>query len=342
MQVRAREYSGWHDAGVNGEIAAPELHPANSGKGTMEHIPVMESEVLEFLLHEKSKVILDGTVGAGGHAEAILDRHSGVLLVGVDRDPTSFRSASDRLAHFGNRARLVRGVFPDLDTILSGVGRLDGVLLDLGLSSMQLDDPSRGFSYAADGELDMRMGPEGPSARDWIEGADTPEIAAVLRRNGEVRQAKRIARAIGEASANGDMRTTGDLKAAVERAIGARAKPSELSKVFQAIRIHVNDELGQLDRFLDNILDHMNPAGRIVILSYHSLEDRAVKLFFKVASATCVCPPGTPICNCGNTPRVRVLTRRIVRPSANEVAANVRSRSARLRAAEVLGAGSGQ
>lgn len=342
MQVYAREYSGSQDAGDSGGSATPEIHTAYEGRRTMEHTPVMVSEVLEFLLHDKSKVILDGTVGAGGHAEAILDRHSGVNLVGVDRDPTSLRSASDRLARFGKRARLVRGVFPDLDTILAGVGKVDGALLDLGLSSLQLDDPSRGFSYAADGELDMRMGPEGRSAREWIESADTAEIAAVLRRYGEVRQAKRIARAIEEASVNGSMRTTGDLKAAVERAIGARATPSELSRVFQAIRIRVNDELGLLDRFLDNILDHMNPSGRIVIVSYHSLEDRAVKLFFKVASATCVCPPGTPICNCGYTPRIRVLTRRVVRPSSGEVAANVRSRSARLRAAEVLGAGGGR
>jgi len=305
----------------------------------MEHRPVLVPEVLDLLLLERTKVVLDGTVGAGGHAQAILEHHSGVHLIGVDRDPTALRSAADRLTQFGNRVSLVRGVFANLDDILPGGGCVDGVLLDLGVSSMQLDDPARGFSYMADGALDMRMGDQGLRAEEWIAQSDAAEIATALRRFGEVRRAKKIARVIKERSDEGAMHTTGDLKAAVERAVGSGASPSELSRVFQAVRIQVNGELEMLDRFLTTVFDHVNPGGRVVVISYQSLEDRAVKSFFKLESATCVCPPGVPVCACGHTPRIRVLTRRVVKPSKEEVATNVRSRSARLRAAETLPTG---
>jgi 16S rRNA (cytosine1402-N4)-methyltransferase len=302
----------------------------------MKHTPVMISQVLTFLLHENSRIILDGTVGAGGHAEAVLERHSGVRLVGVDRDPTALRIAEDRLARFGDRVRLVQGVYTDLETVLSGVGRVDGVLLDLGLSSMQLDDPGRGFSYSSEGGLDMRMSQSGRTAREWLEDTEASEVATVLRRNGDVRRAKRIARALKAASDAGELRSTADLRTVVEKALGTGTKPSELSRVFQAIRIQVNDELNLLDRFLGAIIGHMNPGGRIVVISYHSLEDRTVKSFFKLQSATCICPPGVPVCTCSHSPALRVLTRRVVKPSNEEVAANVRSRSAKLRAAEAL------
>jgi 16S rRNA (cytosine1402-N4)-methyltransferase len=305
----------------------------------MEHTPVMVSQVLTFLLHEHSKTILDGTLGAGGHAEAILDSRPAIRLIGIDRDPTALRLAESRLARFGDRVRLSLGVFSDLDAVLRGDGPVDGVLLDLGLSSVQLDDPVRGFSYSADGELDMRMSRSGMTAREWLERAEASEIATVLRRNGDVRRARRVAQAIRAAADAGDMRHTAELRAAVERALGAGASPAELSRVFQAIRIHVNDELHMLDRFLETVLGHVNPGGRIVIISYHSLEDRSVKSFFKLQSATCICPPDAPVCTCARSPALRVLTRRVVKPSEEEVAANVRARSARLRAAEVLSTG---
>ena len=336
MLACTREYIGWRSVDNDGHVE-PDFHLANGGGRSMEHTSVLVREVPQYLLHEDSKIILDGTVGAGGHAQAILEHHSGVQLIGVDRDPTALHIAADHLARFGNRVRLVRGVFPDLDDFLAEVGRVDGVLLDLGFSSMQLDDPSRGFSYSANGELDMRMGTDGTPVREWIAQADATEITATLRRYGEVRRAKRIARAIKEAADTDAMRSTADLKAAIERALGAGAKPSELSRVFQAFRIQVNGELDLLDRFLATVLDHVNPSGRIVIISYHSLEDRAVKMFCKLESATCVCPPGAPVCSCGHVPRVRVLTRRVVKPSPEEVATNVRARSARLRAVEVIG-----
>lgn len=308
----------------------------------MEHTPVMVSEVIDYLLHDHPGFILDGTVGAGGHAEELLSRHSGVRLIGVDRDPTALRLAGDRLARFGDRVRLVHGVFSDFAALLEDGQRVDGVLLDLGVSSMQLNRPERGFSHSSAGLLDMRMDRTGITAREWLESTDEAEIAVTLRRNGEVRRARRIARWIKNAARAGELDTTAGLRAAVERALGPTASVGELSRVFQAVRIHVNDELGMLDRFLDGIIDRVNVGGRIVIISYHSLEDRAVKSFFKLQSATCVCPPGSPICVCAHSPALRVLTRRVVKPSAQEIAANVRSRSARLRAAEVITNGRGQ
>lgn len=302
----------------------------------MPHSAVMIPQVLKYLLHDESTTIFDGTVGAGGHAEAILMRRPDIRLIGVDRDPTALRLARDRLTRFEDRVRLVQGFFHDLDRNLSGERRVDGVLLDLGLSSMQLDDSGRGFSYLTDDLLDMRMSQTGDTARDWLAGADVAEIAHALKRYADVRRAKRVAGAIKTAADEGEMNTTDDLKSAVERALGAGATPSEMSRVFQAVRIQVNDELNLLDRFLANAIGHLNPDGRIVIISYHSLEDRAVKSFFKLQSATCTCPPEAPVCTCARSPALRVLTRRVVKPAEDEVAANVRARSARLRAAEVL------
>lgn len=337
MGTCAGKYAGWVDADehAGGEIAPDPLTAINR-EGTMEHTPVMVSEVLDHLLHENSRIILDGTVGAGGHAEELLGRRPGVRLIGVDRDPTALRLAGDRLARFGDRVRLVHGVFSDFSGVLGTGERVDGVLLDLGVSSMQLNYPERGFSHSTAGLLDMRMDRAGTTARQWLESADEAEIAVTLRRNGEVRRARRIARSIKDAARAGELETTAGLRAAVERVLGPTASVGELSRVFQAVRIRVNDELGMLDRFLEGIIDRVNVGGRIVIISYHSLEDRAVKSFFKLQSATCVCPPGSPICFCAHSPALRVLTRRVVKPSAQEVAANVRSRSARLRAAEVI------
>lgn len=335
MQVNTGEYSGRRSAGL-GADAGPVIRKADRGGWDMDHIPVMAAEVLSNLIHQNTELVIDGTVGAGGHARAILESRSDIRLIGIDRDPTALHIASDRLARFGSRARLVRGVFPDIGSVLLSDERADGILLDLGLSSMQLDDPGRGFSYLADGGLDMRMDPDGIPLGEWLAAATETDIAGVLKQYGEVTRAGRIARRIREAARQGDLNTTLNLKSAVERALGAGASPSELSRVFQAFRIHVNRELELLDGFLAVCIDHLKPGGRIVIISYHSLEDRAVKFFFKTESAICICPPGLPVCTCGHKPRLRVLTRRVVKPSAAEIAANSRARSARLRAAEVV------
>lgn len=338
MRDYAQEYSVWIETADSG-TARRDSNPADGGEWIMKHTPVMLPQVLTFLPQEQSRIVLDGTVGAGGHAEALLDSHSGLQLIGVDRDPTALRLAQDRLARFGSRVRLIHGLYSNLETVLSGVGRVDGVFLDLGLSSMQLDEPGRGFSYSSEGQLDMRMSQSGRTANEWLQSAEISEIATVLRRYGEIRQAKRIARIIKDAVDSGELRSTSDLRSTVEKARGGWVKPADLSRLFQAIRIHINDELDLLDRFLESVIDFVNPGGRIVIISYHSLEDRAVKSFFKLQSATCICPPGTPVCTCARSPVLRVLTPRVVKPSDAEVAANSRSRSAKLRAAEVLRAG---
>lgn len=313
------------------------LHSTYRGKQTMNHTPVMVSEVLRYLLHDDSKTILDGTVGAGGHSQAILDANPQIQIIAVDRDPTALQIASDHLARYGTRVRLVRGLYSDLPRVLEESGSVDGVFLDLGVSSMQLDESARGFSHGSGGPLDMRMGPDVPTAKEWIESNGVDELALVLRRFGEIRRAKMTARKIKEAAHAGTMNTTADLRAAVERVHGAGAPPSVLSRVFQALRIRVNSELDILASFLERVLDVVNRSGRIVIISYHSLEDRAVKSFFRTESSGCLCPPGTPVCVCGHTPRVRVLTRRVVKSSAAEIEKNPRSRSARLRAVEVIG-----
>jgi 16S rRNA (cytosine1402-N4)-methyltransferase len=305
-------------------------------EGGMQHRPVMVDEVVHYLLHERTRVVMDGTVGFGGHAEAILSARSDVRVIGVDRDPLALEAAASRLRDYAARVQLVRGLYSDFGHVLSGVGKVDAILLDLGFSSPQLDDPKRGFAHASDGPLDMRMDSEGETAAQLLARLDTDAIAALLRELGEVRQARRVARAIYAAAAAGELATTSHLRAAVVKTLGRGVPPAELSRVFQAVRIAVNHELDTLRVFLDRVIDVLNPGGRLVILSYHSLEDRMVKRFLRDASAACVCPPNVPVCVCGRKPRIEVLTRRAVRASADEVASNPRARSATLRAASKL------
>ncbi|HXV14723.1 MAG TPA: 16S rRNA (cytosine(1402)-N(4))-methyltransferase RsmH [Candidatus Krumholzibacteria bacterium] len=299
----------------------------------MQHLPVMVDEVVRYLLHERTRVVMDGTVGFGGHAEAILSARPDIRLIGVDRDPAALEAAAVRLRGYADRVHLVRGLYSDFEHALAGVGKVDGVLLDLGFSSPQLDDPARGFAHSAHGPLDMRMDGEGETAALMLARLDVDQIGTLLRELGEVRQARRVARAIASAAAAGTLSTTSDLRAAVIAALGRGVAPAELSRVFQAVRIAINRELDALRAFLDGVLDVLNPGGRLVVLSYHSLEDRMVKTFLRDAAATCVCPPNVPVCVCGRVPRLEVLTRKGVRASHDEIAANPRARSATLRAA---------
>ena len=315
---------------------AEPAHERNHRMNTPRHVPVMVEEVLQYLLHERTRTVLDGTVGFGGHAEAILSARADVSVVGVDRDPVALAAAGERLGAFGDRVQLVPGLYSDLDAALARTGRVDGILLDLGISSAQIDEAGRGFAHAAAGPLDMRMDHRGPTAAELIAGAGVEEIAGWLRGYGEVRHARRVARAIRAAADRGQMTSTAELRAAVVEALGRGAAPAELSRVFQGLRIAVNRELEHLRVFLDRALDHLNPFGRLVVLSYHSLEDRMVKEFLRDASAHCVCPPSLPVCVCGRTPRVRMLTRRALGPRQEEVRRNPRARSARLRAAEKI------
>lgn len=302
----------------------------------MQHVPVMAGEVVHHLLHDRSRVVLDGTVGYGGHAEAILRASDAVRLIGVDRDPEAIEAAARRLHGFADRVTLVQGHYSDLGPALAGVGMVDGVLLDLGVSSPQIDDARRGFAHGASGPLDMRMGRGGETAAELLARLNADELARLLKNLGEVRQPRRVARAIRAAVERGEMRTTADLRNAVTGALGRGAPPAELSRVFQAVRIAVNAELDHLRRFLDGVLAALRPGGRLVVLSYHSLEDRMVKEFMRDAARECVCPPDVPVCVCGRAPALRLLTRKAVRAGETETRTNPRARSAVLRAAEKL------
>jgi 16S rRNA (cytosine1402-N4)-methyltransferase len=302
----------------------------------MQHIPVMTGEVVQYLLHERSRVVVDGTVGFGGHAEAILRASASVSLIGVDRDPVAIEAAARRLQQFADRVTLVQGHYSDLRLALAGVGAADGILLDLGVSSPQIDNAQRGFAHGASGPLDMRMGSAGETAAELLHRSSVEEIAGLLKEYGEVRQPRRVARAIRAAADRDELRTTADLRAAVVAALGRGVAPAELSRVFQAVRIAVNDELGHLRRFLDCAPAALRPGGRLVVLSYHSLEDRMVKEFMRDAASACVCPPSVPVCVCGRKPSLRILTRRAVRAGEAEARNNPRARSAVLRAAEKL------
>lgn len=281
---------------------------------------------------------MDATLGAGGHAEALLDAGEGVRLLGIDRDPDALALAGEHLARFGDRARLVRGNFGDLGELLAGEPAPDGILADLGISSMQIDRAERGFSFRRDGPLDMRMGQEGRSAADVVATASVEELARIFREYGEEWMAAKIARGIVAERTHNPITTTRQLARIVANARGNREKIDPATRVFQALRIEVNQELVALARFLAAAVERLNARGRLAVLSYHSLEDRMVKETFQRESGVCSCPSRLPTCVCGARRVLRVLTRRPVMTSESERAANPRSRSARLRVAEKIGA----
>lgn len=302
------------------------------------HRPVMLEEVAETLAPAEHGRYVDATLGGGSMAEMILERSSpdGALL-GLDRDQTAVDGAGQRLARFGPRFRPVQASFDRLGDIMAECGwgdGVDGVLADLGLSSLQLDDPARGFSFMREGPLDMRMDQgQALSAATLIAGNDEQGLARLLRVYGEERAGKRIARRIIERRDSGRMETTGDLRQAVLEA-GLRGRPGHdpATRTFQALRIAANEELAQLEAFLDEGWQLLAPGGRMVVISYHSLEDRLVKQAFRRWAADCMCPPEQPVCNCGWTAKVRLLGRRKRKPTETEVEANPRARSAGLRA----------
>lgn len=303
------------------------------------HVPVMAAEVVEMLSAVPPGVVLDATVGGGGHAAALLTAASGLRVIGLDRDPEAVAAARHRLASFGDRAAVVRARFDSLAEVLDdlGVAELSGALFDLGVSSPQLDRQDRGFSYWGDAPLDMRMDPDsGPTAAELVNGMAERDLVRLLVDNGEGRFARRIARALMAAR---PVLTTSQLATVVRDAIPAAARRHgghPARRVFQALRIAVNGELDILPAALDDAIARLVPGGRIVVLAYHSGEDRIVKDRLRNAeTGGCTCPPGLP-CVCGAVPLVRLLGRGSRRPGAAEVAANPRSESARLRAAERL------
>jgi 16S rRNA (cytosine1402-N4)-methyltransferase len=311
----------------------------------VEHEPVLVDEIVRLLVPalEHGGVVVDATLGRGGHAAALLEATPpATVLVGIDRDPDAVEVGKSNLAAFEARIRLVRDDFAHLASVLErlGIEAVRGVLLDLGVSSPQLDEAARGFSFRNDGPLDMRMDPTARlTAEQVVNGYDEDELARIIRSYGEERFAGRIARAISRAR---PLRSTGRLSEVIADAIPAparrRAGGHPARRTFQAIRIEVNGELDALRSALPQAVDYMEPGGRIAAVSYHSLEDRIVKQFFADEARGCVCPPDFPVCTCGAEARVRVLTKRPVRPSADEQANNPRSSAAKLRVAERIGA----
>jgi 16S rRNA (cytosine1402-N4)-methyltransferase len=310
---------------------------------TTDHVPVLADEVRALLALEPGDTFVDATFGAGGHATLLaLDLKGEGKVIAIDRDPT-VRPYFERFRRTaGVQARFLRGDFSIVLTQLADNGvKADAVLLDLGVSSMQLDRPERGFSYATDAPLDMRMDPSADfSARELVNEADERELERIFRRYGEERFARPIARAIGRRRRREPFERTGDLVETIKAAIPAPARFGEghpAKRVFQALRIAVNDELGALEAALPSAVEMLRPGGRLAVISFHSLEDRIVKHFLRAESRGCTCPPDFPVCVCGREPVVRVLTPRPVRPSAREAALNPRSASARLRAGEKVG-----
>jgi 16S rRNA (cytosine1402-N4)-methyltransferase len=309
--------------------------PSVLQRSTIDHVPVLAAEVRRLCAVQPGETVVDATFGSGGHASLLADDLRGRgRLIAVDRDPDVrpyFEEFKRR--HGSLQARLLRGEFSlVLEQLAANDVEASVLLIDLGVSSMQLDRPERGFSYAHDAPLDMRMDPSAElSAREIVNEWDERELAQIFRRYGEERYARQIARAI---VARRPLETTAELVDVIRSAIPAPARFGEghpAKRVFQALRIAVNDELGAIERALPAALEMLRPGGRLAVISFHSLEDRIVKNFLREAERGCTCPPDFPICVCGQKPVMRALSRKPIRPSADEVARNPRSASARLR-----------
>jgi 16S rRNA (cytosine1402-N4)-methyltransferase len=308
------------------------------------HEPVLIREVLESLVLKPGGLYVDGTVGGGGHAQAILAATApDGIVIGIDRDDDALSESAKVLEAFGTRMFLVKGNYADMKGILSRLGmeRVDGIVLDLGVSSHQLETAGRGFSFTKPAPLDMRMDRDAPwTARELVNTADPRELKRILREYGEELQAGRIARAIVERRKAGPIETTDELAGIVASAMPARMSHGRIhpaTRTFQALRIAVNDELESLHRGIASGIDSLKEGGRFSVISFHSLEDRMVKDLFRDASRGCTCPPDLPVCACGGKPRLRVITRKPVRPGEEEVEHNPRARSAKLRTAERIG-----
>lgn len=316
----------------------------NAKGGGFRHVPVMSRAVLEFLQPAPGKTIVDATLGGGGHAAAILQQLMPAgKLVGIDRDSDALQAARSRLASFGGAFQAVKANFRELEAVCSrlGLAAIDGLLLDLGVSSYQLDCPERGFSYRDDVFLDMRMDratPRTQTAAQLLAELSGQQLAGIFRRYGEERWAKRIASSIVKhRQTEGPVERSGQLVEIIREAIPAPARRKgghPAKRVFQALRIAVNNELDNLRDVLGQGIELLRPGGRLVVLVYHSLEDRIVTKQFREKSRGCICPPGTPVCACGRTPRLKLLTRKPLFPAKEELAENPRAKSARLRAAE--------
>jgi len=304
------------------------------------HRPVMLDEVCRYLVTRRDGVYFDLTCGGGGHLLGLakhLDLEA--KLIGLDRDPEAIETARENLKSIKQNFKLINNIFARLDDVISDLGltQADGFLFDLGVSSHQIDTPERGFSFMSDGPLDMKMGTgAGRTAAEIINNYSEKELTALFKNYGEEKRATRAARAIANAREKNRLTTTGQLRKILEPVLVGKHLNASLARIFQALRIEVNDELGQLKTALESAVEHLVPGGRVVVISYHSLEDRIVKRYFAAEAKGCICPPKTPICVCGKKPSLKVLTRKVIVPSETEATENPRSTSAKLRAAEKL------
>ena len=308
------------------------------------HRPVLLEETLKYLAPERGGLFVDCTVGLGGHSEAILNSSPDTRILGLDLDPSALEYSRQRLAPFGERFRAVQANFRQIETVLNEAGERDasGILVDLGVSSLQFDSPERGFSFRFDAPLDMRMDPTtGDTAADLLQQLPETEIARIIFEFGEERHSRRIARRIVERREQGQpVTTTAELAELVRAAVGGGGRKRQqihpATRTFQALRIAVNNELEGLSEFVETAIDLLRPDGRFVAISFHSLEDRIVKRTLRVLSGHCECPPRLPVCACGARKAVEVLTRRPVVPGDQEVDENPRARSSKLRACRKL------
>ncbi len=302
------------------------------------HVPVLLDEVVAALQPREGGRFIDCTVGLGGHAAAILENisPSGQLL-GIDADPDAITASQKRLSAYGEAVTLVNDNFVNLEAICERYHfhPVDGILFDLGVSSLQLDTAHRGFSFQLDAPLDMRFNPgQGLTALDIVNRFSEQELAKLIERYGEERHSRRIARNIVQSR---PIATTTQLAQLIEQALaGRRARIHPATKTFMALRIAVNNELQNLELALEQTLNLLRPGGRLAVISYHSLEDRIVKQFMRYAASSCICPPGTVICRCGHVPTLKLISRKVIKPTSLEMESNPRSRSARLRIAERL------
>jgi len=335
----------WRDLDSASSVMGPALAERQPlvpiGDAQPGHVSVLYEEVLEGLAVQPGGRYVDGTLGAGGHTEGILERSGpdGQVL-GLDADPDAIKRAGGRLDRFSDRAILVQSNFRHLADVARKHGwtTVDGIVLDLGLSSPQLASAHRGFSFATAGPLDMRFDPTGPTATaaDIVNTASQEELSRIFFEYGEERAARRIARRIVEARARAPITTTIQLAELVRRAKGFSGRIDPATQVFQALRIGVNDELGSLREILPQATALLRPGGRLAIIAFHSLEDRMVKQYFRQEARSCVCPPTQPTCTCAHQPVLRLITRGALQAGPAEVSANRRARSARLRVAERL------
>ena len=305
------------------------------------HIPVLYEETLENLVTNPDGVYVDCTLGGGGHSEGILTKLSdNGSLISIDQDQEAINFAGERLAKYRDKHQIFKDNFVNLDTVIymAGFDKVNGILMDIGVSSKQLDDPDRGFSYKYNTRLDMRMDKNNPfSAYELLNEYPEEEISRIIYEYGEERHARKIARFIVEARSEKPIETTGDLVTIIKRAIRGKSQKHPAKKTFQAIRIEVNKELEVLKNSIEKAVDSLKPGGRLAIITFHSLEDRIVKNMFREMSKDCICPPELLVCRCEHEAKVKLITRKPIIPKNNELEFNNRAHSSKLRVVERLG-----